>query len=60
MDFKPRMRTMIVKKIHYHRSGVSGANIVHTTHLHHCHQHRLFAIVHSGYGSTPSVYSHYP
>lgn len=59
MDFKPRIRTMIVKKIHYHHSGVSGANVVHTTHLQRCHQHCQFTIVRSGYGSTPSGCSHY-
>lgn len=59
MDFKPRIRTMIVKKIHHHRSGVGGADVAHTTNLHRCHQHRQFTVVHSGVGSTPSVFSHY-
>ncbi|WP_304155214.1 hypothetical protein [Hoylesella buccalis] len=50
---------MIVIKIHHHRSGVGSANVAHTTHLYRCHQHRQFTVVHSGYGSTPSGFSHY-
>ncbi|MCB6901936.1 hypothetical protein LK429_02885 [Hoylesella buccalis] len=59
MDFKPRIRTMIVKKIHHQRCGVGGADVAHTTLLQRYYQHRLFTIVHSGYGSTPSGFSHY-
>lgn len=59
MDFKPRIRAMIVTKIHHHRSGVDGANVAHTPHLHHCHQHRQFSVVRSEYGSTPSAFSHH-
>ncbi len=47
MENKPRIRTMIVRKIHHHHSGVGGANVAHTPHLRHCHQHRQFTVVRS-------------
>ncbi|WP_155945435.1 MULTISPECIES: hypothetical protein [Prevotellaceae] len=50
---------MIVKKIHPHHSCVGGADVAHTTLLQRCYQHRQFTVVHSGYGSTPSGFSHY-
>lgn len=59
MDFKPRIRAMIVTKIHHHRSDVDGASVAYATHLYHCYQHQQFTIVRSEYGSTPSVFSHH-